>query len=59
MVQTDADATVTPRPQAYQCDEDGCGSDELLAAVEPDDVDETRVLCPTHRVQWLREVSAE
>lgn len=54
---TRAAATITPRPDARSCDEDGCDTDTLLSLVEPDDVDETRVLCPEHRVTYLREVS--
>ena len=50
-------ATITPRPNASGCDEDGCDTAELLALVDPDAVNESRILCPLHRVQWLREVS--
>lgn len=53
------ESTITPRPDAEQCDEDDCGNDQLLALVEPDGVDESLVLCPTHRVLWLREVSGQ
>lgn len=52
-------ATITPDVEADRCDEAGCGSSDLLARVEPDAVDETRVLCPTHRVAWLREVTTD
>jgi hypothetical protein len=52
-------ATITPAPEADCCGAAGCHADELLATVEPDAVDERRVLCPTHRVEWLREVSAD
>ena len=49
-------ATITPRPQASSCDQNGCANREMLALIEPDDLDEHRVLCPTHRVAYLREV---
>lgn len=57
MVARDPAATITPRPDGGECDSDGCSTDELLALVEPDLVDERRILCPTHRVEWLREVA--
>ena len=50
-------ATITPTHQAGECSADDCEASELLALVEPDDADERRVLCPTHRVEWLREVA--
>lgn len=50
-------ATITPTHQAGACSADDCEASELLARVEPDNVDEHRVLCPTHRVEWLREVA--
>lgn len=50
-------ATITPRPTADGCERDDCDACELLALVEPDGVDEHRVLCPMHRVEWLREVA--
>lgn len=53
------DATITPEPGADACERYHCAADELLAAVEPDAVDERRILCPTHRVEWLREVSEQ
>lgn len=52
-----ATATITPLADAEDCDADDCGADELLALVKPDHVAERRVLCPTCRVEWLREVS--
>lgn len=50
-------ATISPTTQAQECIADGCEVSELLALVDPDGVDERRVLCPTHRVEWLREVA--
>jgi len=50
------DATITPLPDAEECGYPECGETDLLARVEPDDVDEERILCPTHRVTFLREV---
>ncbi|WP_299237511.1 hypothetical protein [Natronomonas sp.] len=50
-------ATITPVPEADQCNKSGCEREELLARIEPDNTDKTRVLCPSHRVAWLREVS--
>lgn len=50
-------ATITPLADARECSADDCTTGELLARVEPDAVDERRILCPTHRVEWLREVS--
>lgn len=52
-----ATATVAPADGADGCDEDGCSGDELLARVDPDGDREPRVLCPRHRVEYLREVS--
>lgn len=49
-------ATITPRPGASNCDQNDCANSEMLALIEPDDLDEYRVLCPTHRVAYLREV---
>jgi len=58
MNQAEAAATITPDPDAPRCDEDGCDVDELLARVDPDaESAEGRILCPTHRVAYLREVS--
>jgi len=56
-MQPDSAATITPLAQAGTCAAEGCDQAELLALVEPDAVDEQRVLCPTHRVEWLREIS--
>lgn len=57
MTTSEPSATITPQTDARGCDEDGCENADLLAVVDPDTVDERRVLCPTHRVEWLREVS--
>lgn len=51
------ECTITPRPDGEQCEEDDCDTTQLLGLVEPDHLDESRVLCPTHRVLWLREVA--
>jgi hypothetical protein len=53
-----ADATITPVGGTDRCAEPGCEETDLLARVDPD-ADETaaQVLCPTHRVEYLREVS--
>jgi len=53
-----ADATISPITDATGCGEDGCDVTDLLARVDPDAADaDARVLCPTHRVEYLREVS--
>ena len=49
-------ATITPRPEARCCEADGCGATDRLALVEPDADADRRVLCPDHRVDYLREV---
>jgi len=52
------DATISPVTGENNCDEDGCDLTELLARIDPDAADaDARVLCPTHRVEYLREVS--
>ena len=51
--------TVTPADGARQCDADGCGGTNLLSAVEADETGEKRVLCPTHRVEWERELTEQ
>jgi len=57
-MRTDAGATIRPDPEAGNCDADGCRKRELLALVEPETGDAgARVLCPTHRVEYLREVA--
>jgi len=53
------EATITPKPDAACCGATGCDADNLLGLVEPDGVDKRRVLCPLHRVEWLREVSGQ
>lgn len=51
------DATITPDPDtAGRCERDGCECTELLALVEPGTDAPSRILCPTHRVKYLREV---
>jgi len=53
-----AEATITPDPDADRCSSTGCNDDDLLARVDPDvDGAAARVLCPTHRVEYLREVA--
>ncbi|WP_338738405.1 hypothetical protein [Haloplanus salilacus] len=47
-------ATITPLPDADECGFPECEETELLARVDPDGVDESLVLCPTHRVTFLR-----
>lgn len=49
-------ATITPAPDADTCEEQACREGDLLARVNPHNA-EARVLCPTHRVLYLREVS--
>lgn len=50
-------ATIIPIPQARECSVKNCELNELLARVEPDHIDEHRILCPIHRVEWLRGVA--
>ena len=50
-------ATITPLNDTHECETDGCEDRELTARIEPDHLDEQRVLCPVHRVAYLREVS--
>jgi len=58
MSRAEAAATITPAADASRCSEDGCETTELLSRVDPDaESAEARVLCPTHRVAYLREVS--
>lgn len=58
MTTAEAAATITPATNASRCSEDGCETSELLSRVDPDAADASaRVLCPTHRVSYLREVS--
>lgn len=52
-------AEITPRPDAEECDATDCTADELLAEVDPQGRPPARVLCPDHRVGFLREVSDE
>ena len=58
MTTTEAAATITPATDASRCSEGGCETTELLSRVDPDATNApARVLCPTHRVAYLREVS--
>ncbi len=50
-------AEITPRPDADGCEAPGCTTSELLAEIDPEGDTAARVLCPTHRVEFLREVS--
>lgn len=50
-------ATVTPADEVEVCGEEGCESQELLGRIELETEHNTRVLCPRHRVEFLREVS--
>ena len=55
---TETGATIRPDPEAGSCDADACRERELLALIEPETEDAgARVLCPTHRVKYLREVA--
>ena len=57
MSQTPYEATITPRPDGMACEEMGCEATDRLARVDPDGTEEARILCPRHRVDYLREVS--
>lgn len=50
-------AEITPRPDARRCDAEDCSTRDLLAEVDPEGPAEARTLCPTHRVEFLREVT--
>ena len=53
-----ASATITPTTDASQCSEANCDTADLLARVDPDaESADARILCPRHRVEYLREVS--
>ena len=54
---SDFTATITPCPSASECEADGCSANELLAKIEPEYRDQSPILCPQHRVEFLREVS--
>jgi hypothetical protein len=56
MRNSECGATITPRPSAVVCETTGCEETELLAHVDPDDQERARILCPRHRVEYLREV---
>lgn len=53
-----SDATITPSEGSDGCEETGCGRTNLLAEVDPASAP-SRVLCPVHRVEYLREVCTE
>lgn len=50
-------ATITPDPDVEACEKDGCEERNLLALIDPTGRREARALCPTHRVEYLREVA--
>lgn len=49
-------ATITPLPADRQCEFDDCDHGEFVARVEPDGLDEQRILCAIHRAEYLQEV---
>lgn len=51
------DAEITPRTDATVCEADDCSVSKLLAEVDPTGTADSRILCPTHRVKFLREVT--
>jgi hypothetical protein len=51
------EARITPYEAGRACQVEGCENDELLATVEPEDRSSGRILCPRHRVEYLREVN--
>lgn len=51
------DATITPRPDADECENEECDRADKLATVDPDGPHSEQVLCPEHRVDYLREVT--
>lgn len=50
------EAIITPQPDKAKCERMGCDATDLLSLVEPAVQAEARVLCPRHRVEYLREV---
>lgn len=52
-------ATITPCTHSATCECVGCDETEFLARIEPDVREETRILCPQHRVEYLREVYSQ
>lgn len=56
---TDTVATVTPRPEAEDCEGDDCEASEGLATVDPDDPDrDARTLCGNCRLAYFEELRA-
>ena len=51
--------TITPKPNSTVCEKARCEETDLLALVDPDRREESRVLCPRHRVLYLREVHSK
>lgn len=52
-------ATITPRPEAEDCDGDDCDESEGLATVDPDDPDrDARTLCGNCRLDFFEELGA-
>jgi hypothetical protein len=50
-------AEIIPRNDTGGCEAPGCSTEKLLAEIDPEDDSTSRVLCPEHRVKFLREVS--
>lgn len=59
MSRSPVDARIKPHKSGGTCQAEGCENDELLATVEPDDSTGGRLLCPRHRVKYLREVNEQ
>jgi len=57
MTTPDSTATITPCFDDSECEADGCSADKLLARVEPEHRNQSSILCPQHRVEFLREVT--
>lgn len=52
-------ATITPRPDASECEADDCTEHEGLATVEPhDSVMDDRTLCGDCRLEYFEELRA-
>lgn len=49
-------ATIIPAEDAEQCNDPSCKEDEMLSNVQPETNANARILCPKHRVEYLREV---
>jgi len=50
-------ADITPRADGDICETVGCTTSDLLAEIDPEGDVNARVLCPEHRVEFLREVT--